>query len=320
MSDEAEYKPKNPETYARDLAWVLDYCEAQRIERNPSVHTLRAYEADLVSYARWADHEGVNIAQSTHRQMRSYLATLDQARYARSTVNRHLSAVRGFYQWLTVCGHAELDPASVVAGPKKPKSLPHVLRPAEIVALLSVWGPVDGQGNPRKQSAQDMRNQAILEFMYACGARVSETSGLLTRNIDFARGQAKVFGKGSKERIVPLHDMALGSMVKYMTYARGELCKKKHCDYFFASTRGNQMGTDAMRKMFNETLERAGLDPTLSPHALRHTFATDMLAGGADLRTVQEMLGHVSLSTTQIYTHTTPARLIDAHSQAHPRG
>lgn len=319
-TEEASYLPKHPEVYERDARLVERFCEAQRIERNPSEHTLRAYAGDLTSYIMWADSKGVDITATSHRQMRAYLAELDQARYARSTINRRLSAVRGFYRWLTVSDLAKSDPASVLSGPKKPKTLPHVLRPQETVKLLSVYGPTDAQGNPREQSLTDKRNQAMLEFMYACGARVSETSGLLTLNIDFAQGQAKVFGKGAKERIVPLHDMALRSMADYMTHARGQLLGKKQSDYFFVSTRGNQMTTDAIRKMFKQALAAAGLDTTLSPHALRHTFATDVLAGGADLRTVQEMLGHVSLSTTQIYTHTTAGRLKEVHSQAHPRG
>lgn len=304
----------------QNLALVDDYCQSRRIERNPSEHTLRAYYADLADFIVWADINKVDICNTSHRQLRAYLSNLDQGHYARSTVNRRLSAVRGFYQWLTTNNIAKSDPSSVISGPKQPKSLPHVLRPAEIVKLLSVYGPRDESGNVREQSAVDMRNQALLEFLYACGARISEASGLLTLNIDFAQGQAKVFGKGSKERIVPLHDMALHSMANYMTHARSELLKGKSCEYFFVSTRGNQMGTDAMRKMFKQTLAAAGLDETLSPHALRHTFATDVLAGGADLRTVQEMLGHASLSTTQIYTHTTPGRLKQVHAQAHPRG
>lgn len=279
VEDDA-YVPVCADRYARDEALIQQYCEAQRIERNPSAHTLRAYNCDLSNYIMWADRQGVDITNTSHRRMRAYLSELDQARYARSTVNRHLSALRGFYRWLTINNLAKTDPVSVISGPKKPKMLPHVLRPAETVKLLSVYGPTDVLGNPREQSAVDKRNQAILEFMYACGARVSEVSGLLTLNIDFAQGQAKVFGKGSKERIVPLHDMALRSMADYMTHARGQLLGSKRSDYFFVSTRGNQMSTDALRKMFKQTLVAAGLDTTLSPHALRHSFATDVLGIG----------------------------------------
>ena len=129
-----------------------------------------------------------------------------------------------------------------------------------------------------------------------------------------------MLGKGGKERIVPLHDLALASMRTYALLGRPQLVQGKDCPYFFVSTRGNQMGTDAMRKMFKQALSAAGLPATITPHDMRHTFATDVLAGGADLRSVQEMLGHASLSTTQLYTHTTPERLGAEHRRAHPRG
>ena len=219
------------------------FCHAMRVERNASVHTLRAYRIDLMDFARWACRERIDILAATHRQLRRYLGELDRAQYL-----------------------------------------------------------------------------ALLEFLYACGARVSEASGLLAANVDFGSGQVKVFGKGSKERIVPLHDMAVSSMRAYATWARPLILRDRTCDYFFVSTRGNRMGTDAIRKMFKDALRQAGLDESLSPHDMRHTFATDLLDGGADLRSVQEMLGHASLSTTQIYTHLSPGRLKQVHARTHPRG
>ena len=301
-------------------ALVGAFCEALRVERNASPHTVRAYRVDLTDYARWALRLGVDPLSATHRQVRRYLGELDRAQYSRTTVNRRLSALRSFYRWLNVTGAAEGDPASILQGPKQRKSLPHVIRPADMARLLSVYSGRDAAGAPREQSASDMRNQALLEFLYACGARVSEASGLLAADVDFALGQVKVFGKGAKERIVPIHEMAALSMRTYASLARPQLLRERSCAHFFVSTRGNQMGTDAMRKMFKEAVRRAGLDESLSPHDMRHTFATDLLNGGADLRTVQEMLGHASLSTTQVYTHLTPGRLKDVHERAHPRG
>ena len=148
---------------------------------------------------------------------------------------------------------------------------------------------------------------------------MSEASGLTLEGVDFAQGQVKVFGKGSKERIIPLHDMALSAMRTYLLLARPKLLKDGESDYFFVSTRGNQMSPDAIRKMFKESVRAAGLSEDLTPHDMRHTFATDLLSGGANLRSVQEMLGHASLSTTQIYTHVSVERLKSAHAQAHPR-
>lgn len=299
---------------------VQGFCDAMRFEHNASVHTVRAYRIDLMDYARWAYREGIDPLMATHRQLRRYLGELDRAQYSRTTINRRLSALRSFFRWLNVTGTIQEDPASILQGPKQQKSLPHVIRPNDMVKLLSVYGKRDAAGRPREQSSTDLRNQALLEFLYACGARISEASGLLMANVDFARGQVKVFGKGSKERIIPLHDMAVSCMRTYALVARPTILGERTCDYFFVSTRGNRMGTDAMRKMFKEALRLAGLDETLSPHDMRHTFATDLLDGGADLRSVQEMLGHASLSTTQIYTHLTPGRLKQVHSQAHPRG
>lgn len=304
--------------------WILSrierFCDALRIERNASTHTIRAYRIDLNDYASWAEREHVDPAAVTHQQLRRYLAELDRAQYSRTTINRRLSAIRSFFRWLNVVGEIDTDPAAVLAGPRQQKRLPHVIRPADMVKLLQVYGKRDASGARREQTPVDMRNQALLEFLYACGARISEASGLLCANVDFERGQVKVWGKGAKERIVPLHDLALSSMRTYMLLGRPALLKEKQSERFFVSTRGNAMTTDSMRKMFKEALRKAGLDETLSPHVLRHTFATDLLDGGADLRSVQEMLGHVSLSTTQIYTHLSPGRLKTVHQQAHPRG
>lgn len=302
------------------LERVEAFCEALRVERNASLHTIRAYRIDLTDYVRWASRENIDPLRANHRQLRSYLGELDCAQYSRTTINRRLSALRSFFRWLNVVGVIDADPASVLQGPKQSRTLPHVIRPTEMARLLSVYGKRDAAGDIREQSPTDMRNQALLEFFYACGARVSEASGLLMRHVDFANCQVKVFGKGSKERIIPLHDLAVSSLRSYANNARPLLLGERTSDYFFVSTRGNRMGTDAMRKMFKESVRLAGLDETLSPHDMRHTFATDLLEGGADLRSVQEMLGHVSLSTTQIYTHVAPGRLKQVHAQAHPRG
>ena len=284
---------------ARLFSAIERFIGSWRTERNPSENTVRAYRIDLLDYARWAKRTRVDGLHPAHRQLRRYLSQLEQAQYSRATVNRRLSAVRTFFQ---------------------PQRLPHHLRPQDVAALLGVYGKrLDSQGRDER-TPSEMRNQALLEFLYACGARISEASGLLLSAVDFDQGQCRVLGKGAKERIVPLHDLALSSMHTYLLFARPLLVKDKECPYFFVSTRGNQMGTDAMRKMFKQALAAAGLPSTITPHDLRHTFATDVLSGGADLRSVQEMLGHASLSTTQIYTHTTPERLGTEHHRAHPRG
>ena len=298
---------------------LASYLEALSVEHNASPHTVRSYRTDLEAYLRWCERNDVDALSATHRDLRAYLADMDAARYARTTVNRRLSSLHGFYAWMNVTGACDADPSSALSGPKLRKHLPHVLKAQEMVRLLSVHGPTSPDGKERERTPSDIRDQAILEFLYACGARISEAAGLKLEDVDFESKLVKVLGKGSKERIIPLHDFCIDALRLYLVEARPELSRGKPSDYVFLSTRGNPMSADAMRKMFKETVALAGLNQSLSPHDMRHTFATDLLNGGADLRSVQEMLGHASLSTTQIYTHLSPQRLKDAHTQAHPR-
>lgn len=308
---------------ASQRAWQLAalYCESLRIEQNASDHTQRGYANDLRGYLLWAHRAGVDALNPTHRQLRRYLSELDKARYSRTTVNRHLSSLRGFFRWLVVTGRIDTSPADALHGLKEDSTLPHRISAVDMAKVLSVWGPANLNGTPREQSVVDMRNQAILEFLYACGARVSEASGLLLSQVDLAQRQVRIYGKGRKERIVPIHDIAIESMCRYLRQARPQLmADHAPSESFFVSTRGNPMSADAIRKMFKETLHRAGIDQDYTPHDMRHTFASDLLEGGADLRSVQEMLGHSSLSTTQVYTHLSAGRLKSVHHQAHPRG
>ena len=298
---------------------VEGFCEALVVEQGASEHTVRAYRTDLLDYLRWAARAGLDPLAVSHKQLRGYLAELDQARYARSTVNRRLSSLRSLFRWLALTGRVSEDPASVLQGPKAAKVLPKTIRPADMARLLAVHGPRDLEGNPRQQSCEDIRDLAVLELLYACGARVSEVAGLRAADVDLERLQVKVLGKGSKERIVPIHELAVQAMRAWAMVGRPKMLAGKESERFFVSNRGGPLTTDAIRKMFKRTLREAGLDEGLSPHAMRHTFATDLLSGGADLRSVQEMLGHASLSTTQIYTHVSPERLRAVHHQAHPR-
>lgn len=304
------FKAGSSEPQEELLERFVHYLE---VERNYSAHTVSAYRSDLSGFFEWAGEKEIPIVQISHRQVRSYMGALEKSGCAKSTINRKLSAIKSFYRWLEVEGEIEATPISAVSGPKKPKSLPRRMVPEDIAKLLRAW---DGD------DARSLRNKAILELMYASGARISEIAGLEVGDFDFAEQQIKVMGKGSKERIIPVHSLAVDSARAYLDDARPELQAKAKTStkVFFLSTRGNPMSADSIRKMFKQSLERAGLDSSYSPHDLRHSFATDMLEGGADLRTVQELLGHSSLSTTQIYTHMSAAHLIDVHAKAHPRG
>lgn len=289
-------------------------------ERRDSPHTLKGYRSDLESFLRWAERSELDPLAITRRQARRYLGELDRARYSRNTVNRHLSAIKGFYRWMLAEGLINDDPMSALQGPKRPERLPRAIAGSDMERLLSVHGTVDLDGEPREQTPQDLRDQALLELLYASGLRVSEASGALLKDVDLSQGLIKVMGKGSKERIVPVHRLAVDSLTAYLSDARPKLLSNHDSEYLFVSDRGNRYSEDMIRRMFKKAVIAAGLDPNLSPHSMRHSFATDVLAGGADLRSVQEMLGHASLSTTQVYTHVTPERLGEVHKQAHPRG
>ena len=298
------------ERFARDLV----------VERNASPNTVRGYRIDLGDYGRWAKRSGTDPLSPTHRQLRRYLAELDQARYARATVNRRLSALRTFFCWAELSGVAQGNPAAVLSSLKEDKTLPHRIPQEELGKILAVHGPTSADGLPRDRTPADVRDQAVLEFLYASGARVSEAASLRTACIDYAQGQVRLFGKGSKERIVPVHRIALDSMRLYQDTARPQLLAGKPAsEFFFVSTRGNPFSADAIRTMLAKTLAAAGVAGGFTPHDLRHTFASDVLEGGADLRSVQEMLGHANLSTTQVYTHLSAERLKAVHAQAHPR-
>lgn len=301
------------------LGAARDFCESLRVEKGASEHTIRAYWDDVLAYLRWCSRRGVDPLEGTYRQLRGYLAELDQAQYARSTIKRHISSLRSFFRWLNQTGRTQNDPVSVLQTPKAVHRLPKVIGETDMRALLSVYSEHDADGCPRDQSASDMRDQALLEFLFSCGARVSEAAGLLTAWVNFPAHEVKVFGKRAKERIVPLSHEGARAMSRYARLGRADLLKGRDCDYFFVSNRGNPLSPDAIRKIFKRTLRRAGLDESLSPHAVRHSFATCLLDGGADLRSVQDMLGHASLTTTQIYTHVSADRMKEAHRLAHPR-
>ncbi len=279
--------------------------------KNLSPNTIRAYETDLETYLSWCRREAISPLHVEHRQIRSWVAELAAAGYATTTQNRHLSAVRSLYRWLVSTGVTEEDAVAAVLSPKLARRLPKTMGDDDVRALLSVCG----------SDAAGLRDAAMVEVLYATGARISEASGLDIGDVDLAQRQVRLFGKGSKERIVPIYARCAKAVAAYLKQGRPRLASatKQPTDALFLSTRGNRMSAGALRVRFEKLVELAGLDPGLTPHAVRHTFATELLDGGADLRSVQELLGHESLSTTQIYTHLSVERLKQASLQAHPR-
>lgn len=290
--------------------------------RNYSPNTAAAYAQDLDCFLIWASNCGIDVLQATHRDFRRFLSSLSGAGYAKTTVNRRLSAVRSFYSWLVREGVIESNPAAVVSSPKLPKPLPHVLSQEDVEKLLKCADSSTPAG---------ALDAALVELLYASGARIGEVASLDVDRIDFSDKSVRLFGKGSKERIVPLYPAALHALDAYLAHARpvllanhkGGLTAEEAADAqraLFINARGARMSERSLRARFEKLLAQAGLAGMATPHTMRHTFATEVLDGGADLRSVQEMLGHASLSTTQIYTHLTPERLREVSLQAHPRG
>jgi integrase/recombinase XerD len=278
--------------------------------RNLSPHTVRNYAADLNAYLEWTERNSVDPLRPSHRQLRVYLGELDQAKYARTTIARRMSSLRSFFDYLVAEQVVDANPTLVLMSPTSPDRLPRPISPETVRALLDAPDPTTTIG---------VRDRAVLEFLYATGARVSEVSALDVGDIDRSSGTVRLMGKGSKERIVPVHAEALKRIRAYESESRPKLTRgSSHA--IFLSARGNRLSPDAIRRLFKSHARGAGAEPDVSPHALRHTFATDLLDNGADLRTVQELLGHVALSTTQIYTHVGGKRLKRIHRNAHPRG
>lgn len=306
--------PQGPEAEQGALEdAIARFCDYLARVRNLSPHTVRAYRTDLASLLAWSRREGVAPLHVTHRELRRYLAELTRAGYAPKTLGRHLSSVRGLFRWMVREGICESEVASALASPKLPGSLPHTLSDAEVRTLLATCDA---------QVPEGLRDRAFLELLYATGARISEVAGLAVGDVDLAEGQVRLFGKGSKERMVPVYEAAISWVRRYLEEGRPQLTSRAKGEpprTLFVSVRGNAMSAAALRARFERHVAEAGLDRALTPHAMRHTFATELLSGGADLRSVQELLGHESLSTTQIYTHLTAERLKAAALQAHPR-
>ena len=296
---------------------IQAYTENLASVKHLSPHTIRAYVSDLEGFGMWTKQHKANPFEVSHREVRRYLAELNQAQYSAKTLTRHISSLRSFYTWMALQDIACTQVWETIRSPKAAKKLPITMSDDEIEALIDTCDAEDPIG---------LRDRAILETLAATGARISEISSLNIESIDFDTGQVRLFGKGSKERIVPLYPAALSALRLYIQQGRPVLRKKRakaqeHRDEsaVFLSTRGNRMSADAIRKRFSNLQIEAGLGQHYTPHKMRHTFATELLDGGADLRSVQELLGHESLSTTQIYTHLSVERLKEATRQAHPR-
>jgi integrase/recombinase XerD len=293
------------------------------LERGLAPKTLEAYGADLARLAEYLLREGVRTpAQLARTHFSGFLASLEAQGLAARSRARMLVSARRFARYLVATGRLASDPSEGVAAPRLPRQLPRTLRPDETAALIEAAGPASG-ASPRASSALGLRDRAMLELLYGSGLRVSELVALPLAGLDRRAGVVRVLGKGRKERLVPLGEPALDAIAAYLADARPALAakSKKRSDAVFITARGGSMTRQNFFARLRTLAVRAGLPQgRVSPHVLRHAFATDLLEGGADLRAVQTMLGHADLATTQIYTHVSRGRMRELVEAHHPRG
>jgi len=299
------------------FADALDrFCEHLELERDLSTHTVRAYRGDLTSLFDHAARMGLTgPAQLQLMTLRSWLARLHTAGASRATLARRASSARTFTAWAVRRGVAQTDPGVRLVSPKPHRTLPAVLRATEAAAALDAAPPDDDAGDP----IQALRDQAVLELLYASGIRVSELCGLDRDDVDLERRTIRVLGKGRKERTVPLGEPAIAALDLWLRDGRPVWATADSGPALLLGARGRRLDPRTARRAVHERLQTLPGMPDLGPHGLRHSAATHLLEGGADLRTVQELLGHATLATTQIYTHVSIDRLRATYERAHPR-
>ena len=301
---------------ARHLSELtLEFLAYLELERGFSRNTLEAYRSDLQQYGQFLDARGVDPLDVTPADLAAFATELAAGREGRRavaprTVSRKIACLRSFYRHLRREQILDRDPTSELRAPRAPERLPKVLSRDEVHRLLA---------QPRGSSPSALRDRALLETMYACGLRASEAIGLDVSNLDLEAGILRTHGKGSKERIVPIGSKAVEALQGYLALARPRLVGPREETRLFVNLRGRGLSRQGLYKIVQRHARRAGLEHRMSPHTLRHTFATHLLAGGCDLRSLQEMLGHADIGTTQIYTHLSTERLRDVYFEAHPR-
>jgi integrase/recombinase XerD len=287
------------------------FLEAVWMERGLSVNTLAAYKADLTALGRWLEAHDSALLKATRAELLGFIAARVEGGSRPRSTARQLSSFRRFYRFMVREGLISVDPTAQIAIPKIGRSLPKSLTEAEVDALLQAPSVTDPLGH---------RDRTMLEVLYATGLRVSELVSLKHNQVNLNQGVMRVVGKGNRERLIPLGDEAVGWLQQFMQGPRAEILLERQTDYLFPTRRGDRMTRQAFWHIIKRYSKKGGVDRELSPHTLRHAFATHLLNHGADLRVVQMLLGHSDLSTTQIYTHVARERLKELHSQHHPRG
>jgi len=295
-----------------EMEAIKDYLNYLKYEKRYSNHTIINYEKDLINWMKFLDSRNISYVEVTHKDVRMFLQECYNRKLARSSVGRTMSAIKMFYRFQASLGNVETNPIALVKTGKKISTLPKFLYEQEINALF------DGIDTTSKLG---IRNYALLELLYATGIRVSECCGLKLSHLDFDASTLLVHGKGGKMRYIPIGEFAISAIHNYLNKVRPELALKSHdkTDAVFLSFRGTALTDRGVRNILTRLTDATSENIKVAPHMIRHTFATHLLNNGADLRSVQELLGHVNLSSTQIYTHVSKNRLKEVYQMAHPR-
>ncbi|HVO72505.1 MAG TPA: site-specific tyrosine recombinase XerD [Ignavibacteriaceae bacterium] len=293
--------------------FLKEYLNVLKLEKNLSENTISSYCSDLSSLFKYLETFGIDDpSQISYNQIASFFRSLKNLGLSSSSSARYYSSVKGFFKYLYINKYIKENPVEKLAAPKLSKNLPEVLSIQEVDQILS---------KPETGNKLGLRDKALLELMYACGTRVSETINLQLSDLFFREEIIRVFGKGSKERLVPIGRSAVGWVNKYLKSGRPLLEKKtKSGNYLFLNNRGTKLSRMGAWKIIDRYAGEAKIMKAVHPHTFRHSFATHLLEGGADLRAVQEMLGHADISTTQIYTHVDREYIKQVHKDFHPRG
>ncbi len=298
-----------------DVVLIDGFADHLALERHLASSTVEAYRRDLVQLASFLRRGRRGLPEAQIDDLRRFLAQLTSLGYARASIARRVGAIHTFYRWAVSRGVVAKDPAVLLGRPKVISRLPAVLRVPEVEALVEA--PHAAEDATEIDAAVALRDRAILELMYGCGLRVSEVAGLTVDRVDLDRGRVTVVGKGDKEREVPLGDVAREAASRWLT-VRTVLAPASDAG-LFVNRRGRSIGPRDIRRLVGRYARAALSGRRVTPHTLRHSFATHLLEGGADIRAVQEMLGHASVATTQRYTHVSRSRLFEAYEQSHPR-
>jgi integrase/recombinase XerC len=294
--------------------YIAQFLRHLQIERGASPYTLKSYREDLTAFAEYfteSDDSCPEPAAITSMELRGFLSAMHEAGYAKTSIARKLASLRSFYRFGQRDGWAKTNPATALRNPRKSQKLPHFLSTEEVGTLL---------GAPKGDAAMALRDRAILETLYSAGLRVSELVDLNDGDLDFPQGILKVRGKGRKERLAPLGSFAARALKAWLAVRKLAKTEPQGREApVFTNRLGTRLTTRSVGRMLEKHLKEVGLDTRTSPHTLRHSFATHLLDRGADIRSVQELLGHKSLVTTQIYTHVSTNNLRQAYEKAHPR-